>query len=213
MRRPEGTDGSDFSYREVIEDRYKRMAVNMSATLLLHQIASGLALLKVIYMLTPMWTDGGRVEPFAYVLTGLIVTSNLCFYAGKPRGRCVLPLMKVAALTILAITGMHVLSVWKYHMLDAKTQQISRRVYKHLRDNDSATKPWVLDALVLAESVLDAATFIGGGVCFFVFNNWVRDAMESVKERKQREAATAAAAAPIRAPPGARAGAPVRRRA
>ncbi|GIM03959.1 hypothetical protein Vretimale_8571, partial [Volvox reticuliferus] len=197
-RRPEGTDGSDWSYREIIEDRYKRMAVNMSATLLLHQVQSGMVLLKIVWYMIPFFMEDRYPEPFMYAFLVFMVVGNFCFYAGKPRGRSVLPLMKVAALMVMATAAMHFVGLWKYHLLDPKTKQISRRVYKLLRDRGTITSPAYLNIFTVLEAILDAGVGLSAGLCFFTFNNWVRDAMDVVKEREERNKAV-----PIRPPPGA----------
>ncbi|GLI65247.1 hypothetical protein VaNZ11_008734 [Volvox africanus] len=197
-RRPEGTDGSDWTYREIIEDRYKRMAVNMSATFLLHQVQSAMMLLKIAWYMIPFFIEDRYPEPFMYAFLVFLVVGNICFYAGKPRGRCVLPLMKVAALLVMGTAALHFVALWRYHLLDPKTKHISRRVYKLLRDRDTISSPAYLNIFTVFEAILDAAVGLSAGLCFFTFNNWVKDAMDVVKEREERNKAV-----PVRPPPGA----------
>ncbi|GLC37196.1 hypothetical protein PLESTB_000990300 [Pleodorina starrii] len=200
--RPEGTDGSDWSYREIVEDRYKRMAVNMSATFFLHQVQSAVLLLKLAWYLIPVFVEERQPDTFIYPFLVCLVVGNICFYAGKPRGRCVLPLMKVAALLVMCTAGLHFVGLWRYHLLDPKTKQVTRRLFKHLKDTGAISSPTWLTVFVALETVLDGAVGLSAGLCFFAFNNWVRDAMDVVREREERNKA-AAEAVPIRPPPGA----------
>ncbi|EFJ48175.1 hypothetical protein VOLCADRAFT_117681, partial [Volvox carteri f. nagariensis] len=194
----EGTDGSDWSYREIIEDRYKRMAVNMSATFFLHQMQSGMLLLKIAWYMIPFFMEDRYPDPFLYFLVAFLLIGNICFYAGKPRGRCVLPLMKVAALLVMGTVALHFVALWRYHLLDPKTKQISRRLYKQLKDQGTITAPSWLSVFTVSEAILDAAVGLSAGLCFFTFNNWVKDAMDVVREREERNKAV-----PVRPPPGA----------
>ncbi|GFR43812.1 hypothetical protein Agub_g4937 [Astrephomene gubernaculifera] len=211
--RPEGTDGSDWSYREVVADRYKRMAVNMSATFFMHQVQSAVLVLKLLWYLFPVVAEERRPDPFFFALLAFLVVGNICFYAGRPRGRCVLPLMKVAALLVMATLGLHFVSLWKYHLLEPKTSQYGRRLYKLLRDRGTLESPTWLTVFTAAEGVLDAALVAAAGTCFFIFNNWVRDAMQAAKERQQRGKQQTAAGAAAGGGAVAGGGRAVRRRA
>ncbi|KAG2453340.1 hypothetical protein HYH02_001564 [Chlamydomonas schloesseri] len=193
--RPAGTDGSDWSYREVIEDRYKRMAVNMSASLLLHQIQSLAVVLKLAWLCIPVYISEGNPNQFLWALLALLVVGNVCFYLGKPRGRCVLPLMKVAASCVLITVSLTFISFWKMYVMEPKTSLYSRRLYKFLKDQGRASSPTTLEVLKTVEGLVDVFVLAGCGVCFFVLNNWVKDAMELVKEREQRNKAAAGSAA------------------
>ncbi|KXZ51332.1 hypothetical protein GPECTOR_13g819 [Gonium pectorale] len=173
----------------------------MSATFFLHQVQSFFVFLKLCWYLIPVVYEGRRPEAFAYVLLVFLVAGNIAFYAGRPRGRCILPLMKVAALLVMGTLGMSFVGLWKYHMLDPKTHHYSRRLYRVLRDEGRVTSPAWLDAFTTAETALDLAVVATVGYCFFTFNNWVRDAMEAVKQREARSSqapsgSRAAAAAP-----------------
>lgn len=63
----------------------------------------------------------------------------------------------------------------------------------------SAPAVKALDTFTTIEGLIDAATLAACGVCFFVFNNWVKDAMEVVKERDERIKAAGAGAAAAKA--------------
>ncbi|KAG2438803.1 hypothetical protein HXX76_005344 [Chlamydomonas incerta] len=197
--RPEGTDGSDWSYREVIEDRYKRMAVNMSATLLLHQVQSLAVILKLAWSAIPLYIAEGSPNHFFWAVLVLLVAGNLFFYMGKPRGRCVLPYMKVAVTCVLMTLALTFIGIWKMYMLDPKTSLLSRRLFKYLKDQGRVSSTKALDTLTTVEGVVDAAVLAACGICFFVFNNWVRDAMEVVKERDARNKAAIDGAAAAKA--------------
>lgn len=54
-----------------------------------------------------------------------------------------------------------------------------------------------LTVFTTAETVMDAGVGLASGLCFFTFNNWVRDAMHMMKEREERNKTVA-----FRAPPG-----------
>ncbi|KAL5569889.1 hypothetical protein UlMin_026464 [Ulmus minor] len=59
--RPSGTDGSDFSYRMVVDSRYQRVAQGKSR---LHALILVQAIIQIIGVLyTFLWTSGGKEGP------------------------------------------------------------------------------------------------------------------------------------------------------
>lgn len=51
-----------------------------------------------------------------------------------------------------------------------------------------------LTAFTWFEALLDVFMMLGPGLCFYTFNEWVKDAMDAVKEREKRSKAAAAGA-------------------
>ncbi len=51
-----------------------------------------------------------------------------------------------------------------------------------------------LTAFTWLEAGLDVFMMLGPGLCFYTFNEWVKDAMDAVKEREKRSKAAAAGA-------------------
>jgi hypothetical protein len=54
----------------------------------------------------------------------------------------------------------------------------------------------LLEVLTNVEGLVDVLALGACGTCFYVFNNWVKDAMEVVKEREQRNKAAASSGTP-----------------
>lgn len=201
MARPEGTDGSDFSYREQVADRYKRMAIGMSAATFLYTLQGVAILLKVAWVLVPCFLEDTPAPYVIYGYLGLELLGTFMFWAGRPQARTILMNMKIAASCNVMLLALHFVSVYKYHVMDPKFTMYPRRIFKHYRDLGLVETDTLLQILTTLEVTIEIFGFMTLGFSLYVINAWVKDGMAIEVEVKQRNEAAAAARTALPAGP------------
>ncbi|XP_071690571.1 uncharacterized protein [Rutidosis leptorrhynchoides] len=98
-RRPSGTDGSDFSYRMVVDNRYTKVAKGKSTLSKILIIQAVVLLVGVLNMLFTLLTNK-RLETLAAASTSLTFISIMIGELGRKRSRVNLLKFYIAASTI-----------------------------------------------------------------------------------------------------------------
>lgn len=112
--RPEGTDGSDHRFREVVENRYKRIATlsrfcgktvhAQLAAILLKSLLQGVAVLEMGY------------PQYSLVVLGVDLCAFACWhFAHVGTSRESLRLLKTYNVLLAVVVALHVLMCYQYH--------------------------------------------------------------------------------------------------
>eukprot|EP00873_Tetraselmis_striata_P001658 jgi/Tetstr1/421922/TSEL_012822.t1 len=121
MRRPEGTDGSDHEYRQVIHNRYKNRATLKKRIALLTHLVIPAHALRALWHCTPIFLGVGDCTTGTYYVFALAFMSSLLQTAGlnaKPQPSYRVLMVSSIAM-MLAVVGDGML-FWAYFTMAPK---------------------------------------------------------------------------------------------
>uniref|UniRef100_A0A061SBP3 Uncharacterized protein n=1 Tax=Tetraselmis sp. GSL018 TaxID=582737 RepID=A0A061SBP3_9CHLO len=176
MARPEGTDGSDHEYRQVIHDRYKQRALAKKRIKTLTWLLVPAHILRLLLHCIPIFINVGDATTGSYYIAFAAILSFLIQLGGistkpQPSHRALMLSNIIMALVLVA----DVMTFWLYHTMAPKRLLYPELVAKYFMRRKKWPKAMVRNVVATVEASVSLFAIGITGACVWITYSYVMD--------------------------------------
>mmetsp|Transcript_9655 Transcript_9655/g.27620 ORF Transcript_9655/g.27620 Transcript_9655/m.27620 type:complete len:214 (-) Transcript_9655:161-802(-) len=174
--RPSGTDGSDFQYRQVIHNKYKKRAAAKRTVTVTTYLVLPSHIIRALWQCFPIWIGVGDATTYTWpILAGALVSVILQLAGLSTKPQPSHRILMVSNVIMVFVTVASILVFWLYHTMAPKHQLYPELGAQYLMKSYGWQYTTVQPVLTTVEAISDILSIGFSGLCSLLTFNYVMD--------------------------------------